>query len=183
MTLKGRKVQDRYEKLEKAFEGSYLNPGTNGSDKGALTPLQPILKDSAMKKATCISDRGESAEKKAAKAKYLGQVERQFHMRAPSPGSADKNCNAYDSNEEEAEILRQAGRVKETGGEAPPKKKARASSVGKGRVSSVGGEETFPGPRYSDGAAENARAAEKDAADEKERDDIHKEILALLRAR
>jgi hypothetical protein len=37
--LTGRKVQYRYEELDKTFESMYLNPGRNGSNKQVLTPL------------------------------------------------------------------------------------------------------------------------------------------------
>ena len=48
--LTARKVQDRYEKIEKTFSSLYLNPGTNASDKQVLTPLQVILKRTAISK-------------------------------------------------------------------------------------------------------------------------------------
>ena len=63
----------------------YLNPGTNASDKQVLTPLQVILKRTAILKDEAAERSKEGAKEKAAKAKYLGKLEKQFHMRGPSP--------------------------------------------------------------------------------------------------
>jgi hypothetical protein len=52
----------------------YLNPGISESNKQVLTPLQLILKASAMKTASAAAACDESVDKAAAKAKYLGEL-------------------------------------------------------------------------------------------------------------
>jgi hypothetical protein len=120
----------------------YLNPGTNGSDKQVLTPLQLILtplqlilKASATKKANVAAARDESADKEAAKAKYLGDLEPQYHMRGPSTSPALEG--AYSSSEEAAEVARQKEEEEEVSEEASAGGGARLRK--KGRVSAVGG--------------------------------------------
>ena len=61
--LTGRKVQGRYEKIEKEFMVLYKNPGTNASDK----QLQALLKATGKKKDEQNDERMESAKEKADK--------------------------------------------------------------------------------------------------------------------
>ena len=189
--LTSRKVQDRYEKIEKNFERLYLNPGTNGSDKQELTPLQRILKASAMKKANLVAVRAETTAAKAAKAAYLGDVEKQFHMRGPSPSLASPSLACYDSTEEALEIERQENE-QETSEDGSAGDGARPRK--KGRVSGVGGEDTLQdllAQMTKTAQEENARVAEAAAAQKKERaeeakvakkesDEKHREIMAIL---
>ena len=85
--LTGRKVQGRYEKIEKEFMVLYKNPGTNASDK----QLQALLKATGKKKDEQNDERMESAKEKADKQKYLGDLEKQYHMRWPSPPKASSS--------------------------------------------------------------------------------------------
>jgi hypothetical protein len=117
----------------------YLNPGTNGSDKQALTPLQLILKASATKKANVAAARDENADEAVAKDKYLGDLEQQCHISGPSTSPVLEGV--YDSSEEATEVARpkeeeeEAGEAASAGSGARPRKK--------GRVSAVGGEDTL----------------------------------------
>ena len=83
--LTHRKVRERYEALEKNFRKLYLNPGTNGSDKQELTPLEVILKKTAEAKDLAAENCRKSAQDKAAKKQQLGDLEKQFRMQGPSP--------------------------------------------------------------------------------------------------
>ena len=80
-----RKIQDRYEKLEKDFSSLYLNPGTNASDRQVLMPLQVTLKKTAEAKELAAARSKESAKAKVDQKKYLGKIEDQFRMHGPSP--------------------------------------------------------------------------------------------------
>ena len=75
----------------------YLNPGTNGSDKQDLTPLQAILKKTAESKDLAAEHSRKSARDKVEKKKQMGDLEKQFHMRGPSP---------YATSDDEIEISR-----------------------------------------------------------------------------
>ena len=141
--LTGRKVQGRYEKIEKEFMVLYKNPGTNASDKQVLTPLQALLKATGKKKDEQNDERMESAKEKADKQKNLGDLEKKYHMRGPSPPKASSSSEAsaaYDDDEEEAEVRRQqqktqfgtyvidSGDEAEAAGARPRKKKRKAAA-------------------------------------------------------
>jgi len=107
--LTERKVRDRYETLEGDFKSLYLNPGTNGSDKQDLTPLQVILKKTAEAKDLAAENCRKSAKDKAAKKKQLGDLEKQFRMQGPSPtktvdASASSSSSFTPQSEDEFEI-------------------------------------------------------------------------------
>ena len=78
------RVRDRYETLERTFRSLYLNPGTNGSDKQDLMPLEVILKKTAEAKDVAAENCGKSANDKAAKKQQLGDLEKQFRMQGPA---------------------------------------------------------------------------------------------------
>ena len=139
--LTGRKVQGRYEKIEKEFMVLvvfYKNPGTNASDK----QLQALLKATGKKKDKQNDERVESAKEKADKQKHLGDLEKQYHMRGPSPPKAfsSEASAAYDDDDEEAEERRQqqegrfgtyvidSGDEAEAAGARPRKKKRKAAA-------------------------------------------------------
>jgi len=87
----------------------YLNPGTNGSDKQDLTPLQVILKKTAEAKDLAAENCRKSAKDKAAKKKQLGDLEKQFRMQGPSPtktvdASASSSSSFTPQSEDEFEI-------------------------------------------------------------------------------
>jgi hypothetical protein len=197
--LTGRKVQGRYEKIEKEFMVLYKNPGTNASDKQVLTPLQALLKATGKMKDEQNDERMESAKEKADKQKYLGDLEKQYHMRGPSPpkASSSEASAAYDDDEEEAEVRRQqqenqfgtyvidSGDEAEAAGARPRKKKRKSSSAG--------GEESLNDlmVQMTQAAAdENARAAETAAAAKQEREEEkaradarHEELMRALTGR
>ena len=198
VALTGRKVQTRYEKIEKEFKAFYTNPGTNASDKQVLTPLQALLKETGKKKDDQKDERDESAKEKADKQKYLGDLELQFHMRGPSPTNASSSgaSAAYDEDEEEAEVRRQQQETQfgtyviDSDDEA---EEACTRPKKKGRKTSAGGEESLNDlmVQMTQAAAdENARAAETSAADKQEREEEkaradarHGELMRALTGR
>ena len=80
-----------------------LNPGTNGSDKQELTPLEVILKKTAEAKDLAAENCRKSAQDKAAK------KQQQFRMQGPSPtktvdASASSSSSFTPQSEDEFEI-------------------------------------------------------------------------------
>ena len=96
-----RHVQEHYERLERDFSKMYLNPGTNASDKQELTPLQILLKKSAVSKELALERSKKTAKEKEAKKKQLGDLETQYRMRGPSPTKFD---HASATSDDEIEI-------------------------------------------------------------------------------
>ena len=87
----------------------YVNPGTNGSDKQDLTPLEVILKKTAEAKDLAAENCRKSAKDKAAKKQQLGDLEKQFRMQGPSPtktgdASASSSSSFTPQSEDEFEI-------------------------------------------------------------------------------
>ena len=99
------RVRDRYETLERTFRSLYLNPGTNGSDKQDLTPLEVILKKTAEAKDVAAENCRKSANDKAAKKQQLGDLEKQFRMQGPSPTkTGDASASSSSSFTPQSEV-------------------------------------------------------------------------------
>jgi hypothetical protein len=78
ITLTRRKCQEKYERLEKNFMALYKNPGTNGSDKQDLTPIQVILKRTGESKdlaaETCKQRAQDTADRKKKRESWKNSI-------------------------------------------------------------------------------------------------------------
>ena len=171
--LTDRKVRERYEALERNFRKLYLNPGTNGSDKQELTPLEVILKKTAEAK-----DLAAEIAEKVPKFQRLSseEVEREFERLSPEEVAKltpEERCE-YQRQADFLHDLFELQEEEDASGEAALRARFdndnRASK--RRRVSTPNGEDDvseIAEQLKKNAEEENARAAAKEEADKQER--------------